>query len=93
MAHSLSSIRRISKAGVADKNALNASRAPDVLFCTIHSTTGGTPMRQDIRYNNIIDGEEARTAQASADRAANLPADQIHADEFYITQCYDKYTR
>lgn len=50
-------------------------------------------MRQDIKYNNIIDGEEARTAQAAADQAAHLPADQINADDFYITQAYDKYTR
>lgn len=50
-------------------------------------------MRPDIRYNNIIDGAEAKAAQAAADRAADLPADQIHADDFYITQSYDKYTR
>lgn len=50
-------------------------------------------MRQDIRYNNIIDSDEARTAQAAADAAATLPADQINADRFYITQHYHKYTR
>lgn len=50
-------------------------------------------MRQDIRYNNIIDSDEARLAQAAADHAPNLPASQINADEFYITQNYAKYTR
>ena len=50
-------------------------------------------MRQDIRYNNIIDSDEARQAQASADAAANLPAERIDADRFYITQHYHKYTR
>jgi phenylalanine-4-hydroxylase len=45
-----------------------------------------------INYNNIIDGEEARAAQASADNAPNLRASAIHADEFYITQRYDLYT-
>jgi phenylalanine-4-hydroxylase len=49
-------------------------------------------MRSDIRYNNIIDGEEARAAQAAADAGATLPADQINADRFYITQNYLKYT-
>ncbi|MBI1190082.1 MAG: phenylalanine 4-monooxygenase [Tepidisphaera sp.] len=50
-------------------------------------------MHQDIRYNNIIDSDEARLAQAAADHAPNLPASQINADEFYITQNYAKYTR
>jgi phenylalanine-4-hydroxylase len=50
-------------------------------------------MRQDIRYNNIIDGEEAKIAQANADRAATLPADEIDARTFYITQHYHKYTQ
>jgi phenylalanine-4-hydroxylase len=50
-------------------------------------------MRQDIRYNNIIDGEEARRAQACADAAATLPAERINADEFYITQQYHLYTQ
>jgi len=50
-------------------------------------------MRADIRYNNIIDSDEARVAQAAADHAPNLPADQIDADRFYITQQYWKYTR
>jgi phenylalanine-4-hydroxylase len=49
-------------------------------------------MRGDIRYNNIIDSDEARVAQRFADEAANLHADQIDADKFYITQQYDRYT-
>jgi len=50
-------------------------------------------MRQDIKYNNIIDSDEAQKAQALADAAPSLPADQIDADGFYITQHYYKYTR
>ncbi|MBX3387030.1 MAG: hypothetical protein KF768_10705 [Phycisphaeraceae bacterium] len=50
-------------------------------------------MRSDIRYNNIIDSDEAKNAQAAADRGATLPADQINADDFYITQHYHLYTR
>jgi phenylalanine-4-hydroxylase len=49
-------------------------------------------MRPDIRYNNIIDSDEARLAQAAADHAPNLPASQINADQFYITQNYARYT-
>lgn len=50
-------------------------------------------MRADIRYNNIIDSEQARLAQAEADKAPDLPADRIDADRFYITQNYEQYTR
>ncbi len=50
-------------------------------------------MRADIRYNNIIDSDEARNAQAAADHAPNLHAGEIDADRFYITQQYWKYTR
>ena len=50
-------------------------------------------MRAEIRYNNIIDSDQARIAQAAADKAPELPADQIDADQFYITQQYEKYTR
>ncbi len=50
-------------------------------------------MQPSIRYNNVIDGDEARAAQAFADDAPNLPASQIDADKFYITQQYWKYTR
>jgi phenylalanine-4-hydroxylase len=47
----------------------------------------------DIKYNNIIDGEEARTAQAWADRAPEMHHADIDADRFYITQHYHLYTR
>lgn len=50
-------------------------------------------MRADIRYNNIIDSDEARLAQAAADATPGLPSGQIDADKFYITQRYHKYTR
>jgi phenylalanine-4-hydroxylase len=50
-------------------------------------------MRPDIRYNNIIDSDEARLAQAEADKAPGLPASKINADSYYITQHYHKYTR
>ncbi len=50
-------------------------------------------MRSDIRYNNIIDSDEARIAQAAADEAPNLPTERIDADRFYITQNYHLYTR
>ena len=50
-------------------------------------------MRADIRYNNIIDSDEARLAQAEADRAPSQHAVDINADKFYITQHYHKYTR
>ncbi|HPO93656.1 MAG TPA: hypothetical protein PL072_09325 [Phycisphaerales bacterium] len=50
-------------------------------------------MRSDIRYNNIIDSDEARQAQTWADKAPETPADQIDADRFYISQHYEKYTR
>ncbi len=50
-------------------------------------------MRSDIRYTNIIDSDEARLAQAAADRAATLPANEIEVDSFFITQHYHRYTR
>lgn len=50
-------------------------------------------MRQDIRYNNIIDSDEARAAQAAADTAPSRHYTEIDADRFYITQRYDLYTR
>lgn len=49
-------------------------------------------MRHEIRYNNIIDSEEARLAQACADRAPEMHHQDIDADKFYITQNYTKYT-
>jgi phenylalanine-4-hydroxylase len=50
-------------------------------------------MRSDINYNNIIDSDEARQAQAMADQAPNTPANKIDARKFYITQRYEKYTQ
>lgn len=50
-------------------------------------------MRADIRYNNIIDSDQARQAQAWADQAPDTPAEKIDADKFYITQNYHLYTR
>lgn len=50
-------------------------------------------MRSDIRYNNVINSDEARIAQAAADLGATLPAEQIDARKFYITQQYHLYTR
>lgn len=49
-------------------------------------------MKSGISYNNIIDGEEARIAQACADDAPNRAAADINADKFYITQQYERYT-
>jgi phenylalanine-4-hydroxylase len=50
-------------------------------------------MRNDILYNNIINQDEAKVAQAAADLAATLPAEQIDARKFYITQHYHLYTQ
>lgn len=50
-------------------------------------------MRSDIRYNNIIDNDEAKKAQAEADKTPNQPVSEIDADKFYITQHYHLYTR
>jgi phenylalanine-4-hydroxylase len=50
-------------------------------------------MRQDIKYNNIIDSDSARIAQAAADTAPNTPAAEIDADKYYITQRYELYTQ
>ena len=40
----------------------------------------------------VIDTDEARRAIAAAERAANLPPDQIDIDSLKITQNYDQYT-
>jgi phenylalanine-4-hydroxylase len=50
-------------------------------------------MRSDIRYNNIIDSDDAKRAQAEADKAPGMPHESIDARKFYITQRYEKYTR
>ena len=49
-------------------------------------------MRDDIAYNNIIDGEEFERAQAAADASANKPADEIDTASFYVTQNYERYS-
>lgn len=49
-------------------------------------------MRADIEYNNIIDGEEFKRAQAAADAAADMTAEQIDTEGFYVTQLYDRYS-
>src|SRR5690606_18933362 len=53
---------------------------------------GATPMRADITYNNIIDGDEAKRAQKAADDSAGLPPEQIDTESFYITQNYERYS-
>ncbi|MGD9688753.1 MAG: phenylalanine 4-monooxygenase [Phycisphaerales bacterium] len=50
-------------------------------------------MRHDIRYNNIIDSDQARLAQAAADQAPDTPTSLIDRRRFYITQAYHKYTQ
>ncbi|MCC5787148.1 MAG: phenylalanine 4-monooxygenase [Phycisphaerales bacterium] len=45
-----------------------------------------------LRFNKIIVGSEATEAQAAADAAANLPADQIDPEKFFIPQQYERYT-
>ena len=40
----------------------------------------------------VIDSDEARRAQAAADRSEGMPADQIDIESMKVTQHYDKYT-
>ena len=49
-------------------------------------------MRKDIHYNNIIDGADFERAQGAADAAADLPAEQIDTESFYVTQHYERYS-
>jgi len=49
-------------------------------------------MRDDIEYNNIIDGEDFERAQKAADASADLPADEIDTESFYVTQHYERYS-
>lgn len=49
-------------------------------------------MRADIRYNNVIDGEEFVRAQKAADRSAHLPAPDIDPETFYVAQHYERYS-
>ncbi|TVQ60843.1 MAG: phenylalanine 4-monooxygenase [Phycisphaerales bacterium] len=58
----------------------------------IHPTGRSRAVREDINYNRIIDGAENDAAQAAADRAANLPADEIDPTTFYVTQQYARYS-
>jgi len=46
---------------------------------------------KDIKYNNIIDGEEARRAQKAADDSDGLDHTKIDTESFYVTQHYDRY--
>jgi len=48
-------------------------------------------MRDDIAYNNIIDGDDFARAQAAADGTVGLSADEINTEGFYVTQLYDRY--
>lgn len=49
-------------------------------------------MRADIAYNNVIDGDEFDRAQGAAYAAADLPADRIDPEAFYVTQHFERYT-
>jgi len=49
-------------------------------------------MRGDIEYSRVIDSEEARVAQAAADKAPMQPSSEIDTKQFYITQHMDLYT-
>ena len=49
-------------------------------------------MAEKINYNNIVDSDEARIAQANCDAAPGKHADEIDADTFYITQHYERYS-
>jgi len=50
-------------------------------------------MRADINYSDIIDSDEARIAQAAADKAPFLPSAEIDPYKFFITQDTSKYTQ
>ncbi len=49
-------------------------------------------MRADIEYNNIIDGEDFKRAQAAADASEGKSADEIDTESFYVTQLYERYS-
>lgn len=49
-------------------------------------------MRGDIEYSTVIDSDEARLAQAAADKAPFQPSAEIDTNKFYITQHMDRYT-
>ncbi len=50
-------------------------------------------MRADINYSDIIDSDEARRAQAAADKAPYQPSAEIDPYQFFITQDNSKYTQ
>ncbi len=50
-------------------------------------------MRGDIEYSTVIDSDEARLAQAAADKAPFQPSSEIDTNKFYITQKMDLYTQ
>lgn len=50
-------------------------------------------MRADINYSKIIDSDEARRAQAAADKAPFQPSAEIDPYQFFITQDSSKYTK
>ena len=49
-------------------------------------------MRADINYSDIIDSDEARIAQAAADKAPGLPSSEIDPYKFFISQKNERYT-
>lgn len=49
-------------------------------------------LNDDIEYNLVIDDAESSAAQAAADAAEHLPAEQIDPTTFYCTQHYDRYS-
>ena len=49
-------------------------------------------IRKDIAYNIVTDDAECEAAQAAADAAPDLPADQIDPTKFYVTQHYERYS-
>ncbi len=50
-------------------------------------------MRADINYSKIIDSDEARIAQAAADKAPSQASAEIDPYKFFITQDCSKYTK
>ncbi len=49
-------------------------------------------MRADIAYNNIIDGDDFKRAQAAADASEGKSAGEIDTESFYVTQLYERYS-
>jgi len=59
---------------------------------TIIKPPEGQAMASEIEYTKIISDEECAKAQAAADAASHLSADQIDPPTFYVHQNYDRYT-